>query len=482
MNTAAEEIVQTPNANEVNIQRVFKKQQTHALALRKTSAAERLAKLEKLGQVLLDRGEDIKKAVAADFSKPELEADLSEIFPILSEIRHARKKLKKWMKPHKVSPTSSMLGTKAEVRYEPRGVCLIISPWNYPINLTFGPLVSAIAAGNTAMIKPSEMTPHSSALMREIVTSVFDEQDVAIFEGDASVAQALLKLPFDHIFFTGSPAIGKVVMEAASKHLTSVTLELGGKSPVVVDETADLKKAARNIAWGKFSNNGQTCIAQDYLYVQESVKEAFLQELQQVVSKMYGDTVEAQRRNPDYSRIVNSRHFERVNRLLRDAVDRGAHTITGGQTSAEERFVAPTVLTDVPQNASIMEEEIFGPLLPILPYKNLDQVIGEINSRPKPLALYVYSKNNRNIERILKETSAGGSCVNHSLVQFLHGNLPFGGVNNSGIGNSHGYYGFKAFSHERAVVRESFSSTPLLYPPYTKFSRLMTRLTLKFFS
>lgn len=482
MNTAAEQLSQAPNASENDIQRVFDKQKVHARALRKSTASERIAKLKKLEKVVLDRAEDIKKAAAADFRKPTLEVDLSEIFPIVSEIRHAKKKLKKWMKPRRVRATSSMMGTKAEIRYEPRGVCLIISPWNYPVNLTFGPLVSAIAAGNTAMIKPSEMTPHCSALMREIVTDIFDEQEVAIFEGDAQVAQALLKLPFDHIFFTGSPAIGKIVMEAASKNLTSVTLELGGKSPVIVDESANLKKAARNVAWGTFSNNGQTCIAHDHLYVHQNVKDDFLTELHKAVSEMYGATAEEQDQNPDYCRMVNSRHFERVNKLLRDAIDRGARPIIGGQTRAEENYIAPTVLTDVPQNAAVMEEEIFGPLLPIIPYSNIEQPIREINGRPKPLALYIYSRNKANIERVLEETSAGGSCVNHSLVHFLHGNLPFGGVNNSGIGNSHGYYGFRAFSHERAVLRESYSSTPMLYPPYTGFSRFMAKLTLKYFS
>lgn len=482
MATTAEKITQAPNANELDIQRVFKRQQKHALALRSSTAVERLEKIKKLEEAVIARREDIKKAAAADFRKSPVEVDLSEIFPVVSEIKHTRKKLKKWMKSKRVRPTSSMLGTQARVRYEPRGVCLVISPWNYPINLTLNPLVSAIAAGNCVMIKPSEMTPNCSALLKEIISSTFDPEEVSIFEGDAEVSKALLKLPFDHIFFTGSPAIGKIVMEAASRNLTSVTLELGGKSPVVVDSSADLKKTARNIAWGKFSNNGQTCIAQDYLYVQESVKDDFLQEMRTAVAEMYGANAEELQNNPHYCRMVNSRHFERVKRLLDDAVEQGAQLVVGGDCRADDQFIAPTLLTNVSKHSAVMKEEIFGPVLPIISYDTIEQPIQEINSRPKPLAMYIYSKDKPAIERLLRETTAGGTCVNHSLVHYLHGNLPFGGVNNSGIGNSHGEYGFRAFSHERAVLRERMSSTSMLYPPYTRFTRIMTNLTLKFFS
>jgi aldehyde dehydrogenase (NAD+) len=305
---------------------------------------------------------------------------------------------------------------------------------------------------------------------------------VAVFEGDLDVSTRLLALPFNHIFFTGSPAVGKIVMRAAAQHLASVTLELGGKSPAIVDETADLDKTVRNLVWGKFSNNGQTCVAPDHVYVHESVRDVFLDKMQARIQQVYGADAATQQRSADYCRIVNDRHFMRLHELLQDAIQRGARVVAGGSVDAGERFIAPTVLTDVAPASEIMEEEIFGPLLPVLGYAELDAVLQEINSRPKPLALYVFSKNQARIEQVLSNTSAGGSCVNHSVVHFLHGNLPFGGVNNSGIGNSHGVYGFKAFSHERAVLIDRFSSTHLLSPPYTARVRSMIKLVSRFFA
>jgi len=465
-----------PQTGKPSEREIFERQQAFAPTLRGTTAKQRLAKLEKLRQALIAHRPEIQRAAAADFCKPPEEVELSEIFPVLHEIGHARRHLKKWMKPARVRPTMAMLGTRAEIRYEPKGVCLIISPWNYPFNLSFGPLVSAIAAGNTVMIKPSELTPNSSRLIREIVEELFPPEEVAVFEGDVEVAKKLLALPFNHIFFTGSPAVGRIVMRAAAEHLASVTLELGGKSPAIVDETADLDKTVRNLEWSKFANKGQTCIAPDYIYVHESVHTAFFDKLGERIRQVFGSDQEVQRRNPDYCRIVNDRHFTRLQGLLNDAVGRGAQIVVGGAMQAEERFIAPTVLTEVPPDSQIMEEEIFGPLLPVLSYTDLDVVLGEIDSRPKPLALYVFSKDKQRIERVLSNTSAGGSCVNHSLVQFMHGNLPFGGINNSGLGSSHGIYGFKAFSHERAVLVDQFSSTHLLFPPYTRKVRALINM------
>jgi aldehyde dehydrogenase (NAD+) len=481
--TAAASVVEpTVGIEGKELESIFARQQAFAPSLRGTTAQQRVAKLEKLRQALLAHREEIQQAAAADFSKPPEEVELSEIFPVLHEIAHARRHLKKWMKPVRARATKAMLGTKAEIRCEPRGVCLIISPWNYPFNLTFGPLVSAIAAGNTAMIKPSELTPNASRVIRQIVEELFTEDEVAVFEGEADVAQRLLALPFNHIFFTGSPAVGKIVMRAAADHLSSVTLELGGKSPAIVEESADLDKAVRNLVWGKFTNKGQTCIAPDYVYVHESVREAFLQKLKDRIENVFGANEQAQQTCPHYCRIVNLRHFERVRALLEDAKQRGATVLTGGATTVDERFIAPTVLVDVAADSKIMEEEIFGPLLPVLSYTDLDSMLREIDARPKPLALYVFGKDKARIEKVLGNTSAGGSCVNHSIVHFLHGNLPFGGVNNSGIGNSHGFYGFKAFSHERAVLTERFSSTHMLFPPYTAKVRMLIRMTSKYFA
>jgi aldehyde dehydrogenase (NAD+) len=358
-----------------------------------------------------------------------------------------------------------MAGNSAQIRYEPRGRCLIISPWNYPVNLTFGPLVSAIAAGNTAILKPSELTPHLAAAMAKFVREVFADDEVALFEGDATVSQALLELPFDHIFFTGSPAIGKVVMAAAAQNLTSVTLELGGKSPTIVDESADLDLAAQNILWSKYTNNGQTCIAPDHVYVHEQVKDAFVARCRAMLEKAYGTDEASQRTSPYLARIVNRRHAERVKDLLDDATSRGARVLVGGTTSVADHFVAPTLLDNVPTEARITSEEIFGPLLPIYGFRDLEAVIRRINAAPKPLALYVFSRSDDNIERVMRQTTSGGACINHTVVQYLHGRLPFGGVNNSGIGSAHGHFGFRAFSHERAVVRSRLSFAARLFSP-----------------
>ena len=470
------------NAATSEVQRIFDKQKAHALELRTSTAAQRIATLQKLKATVLKHNDDICAAGYADFRKSGPEVELTEIFHVISEVNHAIRHLKQWMKPKRVRTKLSVLGTQAAIRYEPKGSCLIVSPWNYPFNLAFGPLVSAIAAGNTVMLKPSEMTPHMSSLLTSLVKETFSEEEVAVFEGDHRIAQELLKLPFDHIFFTGSPTVGKIVMAAAAQHLTSVTLELGGKSPVIVDESADIEKAARNIMWGKFTNNGQTCIAPDYLYVHETVKDAFISEAAQAIRKMYGETADAQAASPDYCRIVTQRHFERLSKLRDDAVNRGAKIRAGGELKAEENYIAPTLLENVPGEADIMQEEIFGPLLPIFGFKDIEEPITHINRGPKPLALYIYGKDRRHIETILKKTSSGDSCINHNLVHFLHDNLPFGGVNNSGIGKSHGFYGFKAFSHERSVLADRFSVVHWLYPPYTPKVRRLIKLSIQYLS
>ncbi len=460
------------------IQRTFSAHATTAIQLRQSAAAERIAKIKKLKAVLLAHSEDVIAAGFADFGKPAAEVELTEILPVIAEANEAIRKLKGWMKPNKVWPSRMMIGTFGYTQYEPKGRILIISPWNYPVNLTLGPLVSAIAAGNTAIIKTSEMTPHLSAMIATIVRESFDESEVALFEGDASTAQTLLELPFDHIFFTGSPAIGKVVMAAAAKNLTSVTLELGGKSPTIIDESADLELAAKNTLWAKFTNNGQTCIAPDHIYVHAAVKDAFIKHCVDALDSIYGkDSQKID--SPDLARIVNPRHVARLKGLLDDATSRGARVITGGQFDESKRFIAPTLLDGIPEDAEIMREEIFGPLLPIISFTNLDQVIASINADPKPLALYVWSRNKDNIQKVMQQTTSGGACINHSVVQFLHGNLPFGGVNNSGIGSGHGYHGFLAFSHERGVVRSWLILAKMFYPPYTNLTRKLIALFIK---
>ena len=452
-----------PVLNKTKMQEVFELQAATALRLRSSTAGERIAKIRKLRDAVIAHTEDWYRAAYADFKKPQGEVDLAEILPVCVEANDAIKNLKKWMKPTKVWPTLLTLGMSGHVQYMPRGRCLIIAPWNYPVNLTLGPLVSAIAAGNTAILKPSEMTPHLSGLICKVVREIFTEDEVAIFEGEADVSQALLDLPFDHIFFTGSPVIGKHVMAAAAKHLTSVTLELGGKSPTIIDASANLKLAAINVMWAKFANAGQTCIAPDHVYVHESVKDAWVQSCREQLKKAYGTTLAEQKDSPHLAHIVNARHTTRIKALLDEASSHGARALTGGGVSEGDCFIQPTLLDLVPENTRIMDEEIFGPVLPIIAYRDINEVIAKVNQGPKPLALYIYSRDKANIDKVLTNTVSGGACVNHALMQFLHGNLPFGGVNNSGIGNAHGHYGFKAFSHERGVVRTQFSFAATLF-------------------
>ena len=450
------------------IDALFAGQAARALALRKSSAAERRAKLARLLDALMARREAFAAAFAKDLGKPAVEVDLTELLPVIDDIRHAQKHLKRWMRPQRVAPTLVTLGTKARIVYQPRGRCLIIGPWNYPVSTLVGPLVSAVAAGNTAILKPSEFTPNVNAVIGEIVAEVFEPAEVAMVEGAIETSTHLLALPFEHVFFTGSPAVGKVVMAAAAKHLASVTLELGGKSPVVVDASADLRHAAEHVMWGKLVNAGQTCVAPDHLYVHRSVMDRFVALCREVLAERFGADAAAVAASESLGRMVHSRHAQRVVALVDDAVAQGARVLAGGAHDAQRRYVAPTLLAEVPDAARIAQEEIFGPVLPIAPFDSLDEVIARINAAPKPLALYLWSRDAGAVEKLRTETSSGSFCVNLCLQQYAHQNLPFGGVNNSGIGNAHGFFGFKAFSHERAVLAGGpFSALKLLFPPYT---------------
>ncbi|HEY8857062.1 MAG TPA: aldehyde dehydrogenase family protein [Rugosibacter sp.] len=461
------------------ITRIFDAQYETALRWRSSTTKDRSMRIRRLHDAVLDYRSRIQEAGFKDFRKPPEEVDLTEIMPVISEARDAMRNLGKWMKPKHVMPTRMMLGTRSWIKYEPKGRCLIISPWNYPVNLTFGPLVSCLAAGNTAIIKPSELTPHLSALMAEIVHNVFLESEVSLFQGEAVLSTFLLEQPFDHIFFTGSPAVGKVVMTAAAKHLTSVTLELGGKSPTIIDVGADVRLAAQTTIWGKFTNNGQTCIAPDHVYIHTSIKDEFTLECIKALQTAYGETAEDQLNSPMLARVVNSRHTQRVQGLLEDAKSHGARVIYGGEVRHKDCFIQPTLLDSVPLDAKIQQEEIFGPLLPLVEFNDLDGVIDQINAQPKPLALYIWGNKASRINQVLNNTSAGGSCINNCVVQYLHGHLPFGGVNNSGMGNAHGHFGFKTFSHERAVVRTYIPVARIFFPPYGKMTRRILNLMLR---
>jgi len=460
-------------STETRIDRIFAAQKAHAPALRQTDAAQRKAKIDRLRNGVVARREAIRAALDADFRKPEVETDLTEVKAVADEASFAIDHLESWMQPETVKTPPLLLGTRSEIHYQSRGVVLILSPWNYPFNLTFGPLVAALAAGNCVVLKPSEYTPNASRVMREIVAELFDEREVALVEGDKEVAQHLLQKPFDHIYFTGSPAVGKIVMQAAAEHLTSVTLELGGKSPTIVDDTADVRTAATKVAWGKFTNAGQTCIAPDHVYVHARQHDAFVREVRAAIHRFYGATAEARRSTPDYARLVNDNHFQRIRRFFDDAVTAGATVAAGGEHDAEDRYFAPTVLTNVPDAADVLCDEIFGPILPVVPYRSLEDVLAAINARPNPLALYLFTESDATAETVRTRTSAGGTCVNDVLLHYMNPHLPFGGAGHSGMGAAHGEYAFREFSHTRPVLTRSFGSKLIenVYPPYSSLTR-----------
>ena len=466
-----------------DITRLFQAQRQFASIARRSDAAQRGAKIERIRQAVLERRDDIRAALHADLKKAPVETDLSEVKAVRDEAAFVQRHLEDWMTPRPVPTPAPLVGTRSHIQHEPKGVVLIISPWNYPFNLTLRPLISALAAGNCAMLKPSEYTPNSSRLLRSMVDDLFDEREVALVEGDATVAQTLLDQPFDHIFFTGSPRVGRIVMKAAADHLASVTLELGGKSPAIVDETADLADAARKIAWGKFMNAGQTCIAPDYVLVQDQVRDRLVDLLRQNIRRFYGTTDEDQRLSADYARLVNDDHFERVQALYTRAIEDGAHLAAGGQVDADERYMAPTLLTDVPIDTKAMEDEIFGPLLPILSYRLLDDALDIVADRPNPLALYLFTESTATEDTVLERTQSGGVCVNDVLVHFMNPNLPFGGTGESGHGRSNGFFGFKEFSNERAVLRRTRGSALMqqLFPPYDGFKRTLANWLVKYF-
>lgn len=471
--------VTTPQTTDLeHIDKIFEAQQKNAQALKATTASQRIQKLKALRKAIEENAAELKQAIYNDFRKSPEEVDVTELFMVYKSIDHACSKLKRWMRPKKAATPKALLGTNSYIVKEAKGVALIIAPWNYPFQLTIDPLVYAIAAGNAVVLKPSEMTPHTSAFMKKLVQQVFSENEVALFEGDATVAQHLLKKRFDHIFFTGSPALGKIIMKAAAEHLTPVTLELGGKSPTVVDETTNVDDAADKIIYGKFLNCGQTCIAPDYVLVHESVKDALVSSMKTKIHQFYGDNVKD---SSDFTRIVNERHFSRVKQLIDDAVEKGAKVSEGGDTDASQNYVAPTLLENVQPEMEVMQEEIFGPILPIVPFKNLTEATEFIRSKEKPLALYIFSKSKSNQQFIVNQTSAGGTTINDTMLHIANPNLPFGGVNNSGIGKTHGYYGFEAFSNERAVLKQrvGFTGIKLIYPPYNDKVRKFIKMFLK---
>ena len=432
-----------------DIDRVFALQQAHQWTAKASSAQERKAKLAKLKAAVEAHADAIVAAVLEDTRKPEAEIRVTEVLNIVSNIQRNIDNLDHWMEPTQVA-TSLNPADKAQIIYEARGVCLILGPWNFPLGLTLGPVAAAVAAGNCCMVKLTDLCPATARVAASIIRAAFDEKDVALFEGDVSVATALLDLPFSHIFFTGSTRVGKIVMAAAAKHLASVTLELGGKSPVIIDDGADIAKIAADLASAKQFNGGQACICPDYVFVKEDQKAQLVDGFKANVTKnLYAE--DGSIRKESIAQIVNQANFARVKALFDDAVAQGATVAVGGQFDADDLTVHPTLLTDVTPQMKILQEEIFAPLLPVMTYDTLDQAIDYIEARDKPLALYMYSANDANVQNVLNRTSSGGATINGVFSHYLENNLPFGGVNQSGMGSYHGYFGFKAFSHERAI-------------------------------
>ena len=430
------------------ISRVFELQRQNQWNVKASTASERKSKLSKLKAAVEARADDIVAAVQSDTRKPEGEIRVTEILNVIGNIQLNIDSVEDWMKPTEVTPSKTP-NDRAMIVPEARGVCLILGPWNFPLGLTFGPLAAAVAAGNCCMVKLTDLCPATARVAGEIVREVFDENEVALFEGGVEVAEALLELPFNHIFFTGSTRVGKIVMAAAAKHLATVTLELGGKSPVIIDEGADVEAIGAALAGAKQFNGGQACICPDYVFVREEERDGLVDSFKRnVAANLYE---EGKIKKESIAQIVNQGNFPRVKGLFDDAVAQGAKVVAGGALEEEDLTVHPTMLTDVTPQMKILQEEIFAPVLPVMTYENLDQVIEYIEERDKPLALYVFSNNEANVQKVLDRTSSGGVTVNGVFSHYLENRLPFGGVNGSGMGSYHGYFGFKAFSHERAV-------------------------------
>jgi aldehyde dehydrogenase (NAD+) len=422
----------------------------------------RIEQLSALERMMESEQSAILKALHEDLGKSQLEGWLAEAHDVANSIKLAKKQLKKWMRPSKVPTPMALQPGKSFVQAEPLGVALIIAPWNYPVLLLLNPLVGALAAGNAVMLKPSEVAPHTSAVLAQLVPRYLDPEAVAIVEGGVAETTELLAQRFDHIFYTGNGAVGRIVMQAAVKHLTPVTLELGGKSPCIIDEHVDLEIAAKRVVWGKFFNCGQTCVAPDYLLVHTKVHDRFVSLLADNIKTFYGAQPE---QSPDFGRVINAGHHRRLLELLPGS----GEIVIGGQSDAASLFIAPTVLKNVPADAPVMRDEIFGPILPVLRVASVDEAVHYINAHDKPLALYLFSNDEQNQQRVLSSTSSGGMVINHALIHLTVPGLPFGGVGASGMGAYHGKHSFDTFSHQKAVLKKGTMIDPsIMYPPYTE--------------
>jgi len=439
-------------------------------ALGKTRSFEwRHHQLLRLKAMIEENESEFFAALEADLGKSAFESRMTETGSVLNELRHTLKHLKKWMRPRRVSTPLSHQPGRSAIVAEPLGVVLIMAPWNYPFYLTATPLIGAIAAGNCAVLKPSEISSNTTSLLARLVPAYLDEQAIRVVEGGVEASTELLAERFDHVFFTGSEGVGKIVMAAAAKHLTPVTLELGGKSPCIIDTDCNLQIAARRVVWGKFLNAGQTCIAPDYVLVPDKIADEFVARLKASIADAFGPDPKT---SPDYPRLVNEKHFGRVREMIS-----GGTIAAGGETDRSTRYIAPTVLTGVDLGAAVMQEEIFGPVLPVIPYGSIEEAIGFINGRPKPLSLYLFSNSAHRRAQVLTRTSSGSVCINDTVMQVAVPDLPFGGVGASGMGAYHGRTTFDTFSHNKSVLTKSeWFDLPLRYPPFSKAKLKLLKL------
>lgn len=441
----------------------FASQQTKDVSFRKKS-------LQRLLKEITKREQDILKALYNDFKKSEYEGVMTETSIVLAELKMMIKNINSWSKPKRVFPAFLNFPSSAKIHPEPYGTTLIIAPWNYPYQLALSPLVGAVAAGNTVVLKPSELTPHTSAICKEIIETVFDRKHVTVVEGGIPEAQQLLTQRWDYVFFTGSVPVGKIVAKAAAEYLTPVTLELGGKSPCIVDETAKIKLAARRIVWGKFINGGQTCIAPDYLLIHKSVKDQFVTHFKKEIQNAYGETPKD---SDDFPRIVNKKNFDRLYRMLENET-----YLIGGETDRNDCYISPTLIDEPSLDSEIMKDEIFGPILPVISYETEQELADIISRYDKPLAFYVFTSKKSFAKKLIQQYSFGGGTINDTTVHFANHNLPFGGVGESGVGGYHGKHTFDTFSHKKGVVtRGNWLDIPTRYAPYKgKLKQLKTLL------
>jgi aldehyde dehydrogenase (NAD+) len=451
------------------IQSIVKEQKAFFNTGQTKDAGFRKTQLDTLQKAIGENRAQILEALQQDLSKSAYEGYLTEVGMVLDEIRFIKKHLFKWAKARRVRTHLFQFPGSSYIYAEPYGVSLIISPWNYPFQLVIGPLIGSMAAGNCSVVKPSEYAPHSAQVFSEIIRKNFEPHYIAVVEGEAAVSQALLDENFDYIFFTGSVAVGKTVMLAAASHLTPVTLELGGKSPCIVDRDVNLDVTAKRIVSGKFINAGQTCIAPDYLLVHQEIKVELLDRIKFFIHEFYGADPQL---STDYPRLVNEKHFLRLAELMQ-----AGNIIAGGQSDRQSLYIAPTIIDDIAWDDPIMQHEIFGPILPVLAYNNLSQAISRVKELPKPLAFYYFSNNRQNGEQIIREASFGGGCINDTLLHFANPHLPFGGTGSSGIGSYHGKKSFETFSHQKSILKRSFRlDVPLRYPPYGNKLKILEKI------